>query len=458
MNSFGRTNKKYEIDMIHGPLMPKLATFFVPLMVSGVLQLLFNAVDLVVVGKWVGSDALAAVGATTALINVFCNLMIGISMGANVLAARYIASEDHEKTGETVHTAISMALLIGVTISLLGLLFSKSILILMGTPEDVLEDAARYMKIYFCGTPFFALYNYGAAILRATGDTRRPLFFLLFAGVLNVLLNLFLVIAVKLGVAGVAFATIFSQMVSCVLVIRCLCTTNESYRLTFHRLHINGDITKKILKIGLPTGIQSTIVNVSNVMLQSSVNSFGAIAMAGYTAANNVLGFLYMSENAITQACMNFTSQNYAVKQFDRIKKTLCYCLALECIVGFLLGGGVYLLGHQILGIYTGSPEVIKQGMKVFAYTTFTYFLCGIMDCIPGSMRGLGHAAVPMLLSIIGTVGTRVLWIYGLFPSHRSIDFLFISYPASWLFTIVMQVICLFFVYKRAYKDLQATW
>lgn len=452
MSSVKNEKSKYEIDMIHGPLMPKIVTFFVPLMVSGVLQLLFNAVDLVVVGKWVGSDALAAVGATTALINVFCNLMIGISLGANVMTARFLASEDHEQTSESVHTSITLALILGVSISVLGLVFSKASLVLMGTPEDVLPGAALYMKIYFCGTPFFALYNYGAAILRATGDTRRPLYYLMFAGALNVILNLFLVIVVKLGVEGVAIATIFSQMISCVLVIRCLCKSESSYKLEFKKLHINGRIMWRILSVGFPAGLQSTIINFSNVLLQSSVNSFGPIAMAGYTASNNILGFLYMSVNSITQACMSFTSQNYAVKKFDRIKKLLAQCILLEFVVAMILGAIAFVFGHQILGIYTDSNEVVKAGMSVFAYTTLTYFLCGIMDCIPGAMRGMGHSTVPMILSIIGTVGTRLVWIYGLFPKQRNIEFLFISYPASWIFTIVMQVICWVFVYRISYR------
>lgn len=446
---------KYEIDMINGALMPKLITFFVPLMISGVFQLLFNAVDLVVVGNWVGSDALAAVGATTALINVFCNLMIGISLGANVMAARYIAVGDDKSTSDIVHTSISIAIIIGVGISLLGLAFSGTCLELMDTPANVLGDSTLYLKIYFCGTPFFALYNYGSAILRATGDTRRPLYYLIFAGILNVVLNLILVVVFKRGVDGVAIATVVSQLVSCVLVLRCLSKTEESYKLNIRKLRINKGFLINILKIGLPAGIQSTIINFSNVLLQSSVNSFGSIAMAGYTAANNLLGFLYMSVNSITQACMSFTSQNYAVRKYDRIKRIIAECLFLEFTVAMTIGGLVYIFGEQILGIYTDSASVIESGMNVLAYTTLTYFLCGIMDCIPGVMRGLGHSAVPMVLSIIGTVGTRLVWIYGLFPKHKTVDFLFVSYPASWIFTIVMQTICLFFVYRKAYKDME---
>jgi putative MATE family efflux protein len=441
--------KKYEIDMTHGAIMSKLVTFFVPLMISGVLQLLFNAVDLIVVGNWAGSTSLAAVGATTALINMFTNLFMGISLGANVVAARYFACEEKEKISETVHTAITVAAIMGVVMLFVGLFLSRLGLEMMDTPEDVIDQSVLYMRIYFCGMPFFMVYNYGASILRAAGDTRRPLYYLIVAGVLNAGLNLILVIRFHLGVAGVASATIFSQMVSCVLVLRCLMTSRESYHLDPKRLHINGAILKRIFAIGIPAGIQSTVISFSNVLLQSSVNSFGSVAMAGYTAANNLLGFLYVSINSITQACMSFTSQNYAVGQMNRVKKVLGECLLLEAIVALSLGSVMFFAGSELLGIYTTSQEVVDAGMRILTYTTLTYFLCGFMDCLPGALRGLGHSTVPMILSVIGTVGTRILWIYVLFPRHRSLDFLFISYPASWLFTFVMQSVCLWIVFRR---------
>lgn len=443
-------SKSYEIDMINGSIMPKLVTFFVPLMISGILQLLFNAVDLVVVGKWAGSNALAAVGATTALIHLFSNLMMGISMGANVIVARYIALEDEDGTSEAVHTSVAIAVILGCLILIAGLLFSRKCLVLMGTPADVIEGSAIYMKIYFCGMPFFAVYNYGAAILRASGDTKRPLYYLVVAGVLNAVLNMILVIVFHLDVVGVALATIFSQMVSCVLVIRCLLRTKAIYQLHIRKLHINWPILKKIFIVGVPTGLQSCVINFSNVLLQSSVNSFGSVAMAGYTAANNILGFLYVSVNSITQACMSFTSQNYAVKKMDRIKRVIADCLILECIVSLILGVSVHFLERQLLGLYTGSDQVIAYGVQIFTYTILTYFLCGIMDCIPGAMRGLGNSAAPMLLAILGTVGTRIVWIFLLFPHYRSLDFLFVSYPVSWLLSMIMQTVCLIFVFKKA--------
>ena len=320
---------KYEIDMCNGTIMDKLISFSLPLMLSGILQLMFNAVDIIVVGRFSGSQALAAVGSTSALINVFTNLFIGISLGANVLTARFYAAGREKEVSETVHTAITLALVSGIVMALVGLVFSRGALALMGTPDDVIGLSALYMRIYFLGMPFFMLYNYGAAILRAVGDTKRPLLFLMIAGVINACLNMVLVIVFKLGVAGVAIATVISQMISCVLVLRCLCRSESSYRLRFSELGMKGYYLKQIFSVGVPAGIQSTVINFSNVLLQSSVNSFGSTAMAGYTAANNLLGFLYVSVNSITQACMSFTSQNYGVGKLKRMDRVLADCMIL---------------------------------------------------------------------------------------------------------------------------------
>ena len=412
---------------------------------------MFNAVDIIIVGRFTGSQALAAVGSTTALINVFTNLFIGISLGSNVLAARFYASGKAKEMSETVHTSILFALISGIVMAIAGLLFSRLALELMGTPSDVISQSSLYMRIYFLGMPFFMLYNYGAAILRAIGDTKRPLFFLIISGLLNAGLNLFLVIVFHLGVAGVAIATIISQMVSCILVIRCLCRSEGIYQLHFSELTLKTAYLKQIFQVGIPAGIQSTVINFSNVLLQSSVNSFGSVAMAGYTAANNIFGFLYVAVNSITQACMSFTSQNYGVGKYKRMDRILADCMILTVGISLVLGCGSYIFAPEILKIYTSSPEVIQCGTEILAYTTATYFLCGLMDLFPGPMRGMGYSAVPMILSIIGTVGTRIVWIFGLFPHHRTLSFLFISYPASWLLSIVMQVICLYFVRKRVY-------
>ncbi len=442
-------NNKYEIDMCNGSIMDKLISFSLPLMLSSILQLMFNAVDIIVVGRFSGSQALAAVGSTTALINIFTNLFIGISLGANVLAARYYAAGRDKEMSETVHTAITLALISGVVMAFVGLIFTNGALELMGTPEDVIRLSTLYMRIYFLGMPFFMLYNYGAAILRAVGDTKRPLIFLIISGCANAVLNMTLVIIFHLGVAGVAIGTVISQMISCVLVLRCLYRSEGSYQLRFSKLSIKSAYLKPIFQVGIPAGIQSTVINFSNALLQSSVNSFGSTAMAGYTAANNVLGFLYVSVNAITQACMSFTSQNYGVGKYKRMDRVLFDCLILTVGVAGVLGGGAYLFGAHIMRIYTQDPEVIACGLEILAITTVPYFLCGIMDLFPGALRGMGYSAVPMILSVIGTVGTRIFWIFAAFPQHRSLYFLFISYPGSWAATIVMQVICFYFVRKR---------
>ena len=448
---------RYEIDMCNGTVLDKLISFSIPLMLSGILQLLFNAVDIIVVGRFTGSQALAAVGSTTALINVFTNLFIGVSLGANVLAARFYASGQEKKMSETVHTAITFALTSGIVMVFVGLFFSRTALELMDTPADVIEQSALYMRIYFAGMPFFMLYNYGAAILRAVGDTKRPLFFLMIAGVTNALLNMFLVIVLHLGVAGVAIATVIAQMISCMLVLRCLYRSDSSYQFRFSRMGLKWIYLKQIFQVGIPAGIQSTVINFSNVLLQSSVNSFGSVAMAGYTAANNIFGFLFASVNSITQACMSFTSQNYGVGKYKRMDRVLLDCGILSFVIALVLGCGSYMCGGEILKVYTEDPEVIRCGVEILSITTVPYFLCGIMDLFPGALRGMGHSGVPMILSIIGTVGTRIVWIFWIFPQHRSLYTLFISYPASWFITIVLQVVCFVFVRRTVHGQLKGT-
>ena len=448
-------NNKYEIDMCNGTLMDKLISFSLPLMLSGILQLLFNAVDIIVVGRFTGSQALAAVGSTTALINIFTNLFIGISLGADAgdqLDAESASGKEKEMS-ETVHTSITLALISGLVMALAGVLLARFALNLMGTPNDVIDQSVLYMRIYFLGMPFFMLYNYGAAILRAVGDTKRPLFFLVISGMTNAVLNLVLVIVFHMGVAGVAIGTIVSQLISSILVLRCLYTSNTSYRLYFSKLGIKTQYLKQIFQVGIPAGIQSTVINLSNALLQSSVNSFGSVAMAGYTAANNIFGFLYMSVNAVTQSCMSFTSQNYGVKKLKRMDRVLLDCMILSVGVTLTLGCGAYFFGPELLKIYTSDADVIRCGVEVLAFTTVPYFCCGIMDLLPGALRGMGYSGVPMILSIIGTVGTRIVWIFGLFPAHRSLSFLFISYPVSWILTILMQAVCFCFVRKHVHQS-----
>lgn len=443
--------------MVNGTIMNKMVSFALPLMLSGILQLLFNAVDIIVVGRFSGSQSLAAVGSTSSLINMLTNLFIGISLGANVLAARFYAAGRHKEMSETVHTAISTAFLSGVIMIFVGIFFSRPALELMDTPSDVIELATLYMRIYFVGMPFFMLYNYGAAILRAVGDTKRPLIFLIISGVVNACLNLLLVIEFKMDVAGVAIATVISQMISCVLVLICLYKTDSVYQLRFKKLKIKWEYLGQIFKIGIPAGIQSTLISFSNVLLQSSVNSFGSIAMAGYTAANNILSFLYMGANSITQACMSFTSQNYGARKPKRMDRVLVDGLILQLIVCLSLGTLAYIFGNEVSSIYTDDPNVIKCSVEILALTTIPYFLCGFMDTFPGVLRGMGRSTVPMILCLLGTVGMRIVWIYGFFPHNRTLRYLFVSYPASWIATIVLQLVYYIFIRKRVHKELNST-
>lgn len=443
--------------MINGTIMNKMISFALPLMLSGILQLLFNAVDIIVVGRFSGSQSLAAVGSTSSLINMLTNLFIGISLGANVLAARFYAAGKHKEMSETVHTAITTALLSGVLMIFVGIFFARPALEIMDTPSDVIELATLYMRIYFVGMPFFMLYNYGAAILRAVGDTKRPLIFLVISGVVNACLNLLLVIVFKMDVAGVAIATVISQMISCVLVIGCLYKTDAVYQLRFKKLKIKWAYLGQIFRIGIPAGIQSTLISFSNVLLQSSVNSFGSIAMAGYTAANNILSFLYMAANAVTQAGMSFTSQNFGARKPKRMDRVLVDGLILELVICLSLGVFAYVFGNQVSSIYTDDPNVIKCSVEILALTTVPYFLCGFMDIFPGVLRGMGRSTVPMILCLIGTVGVRIIWIYFFFPQNRTLGYLFISYPVSWIATILMQLVYYLVIRKEVHRELNTS-
>ena len=444
---------KYEIDMCNGTIMDKLISFSLPLMVSGILQLMFNAVDIIVVGRFSGSQALAAVGSTTALINVFINLFMGISLGANVLAARYYAAGRDREMSETVHTSIMLALISGVVMAFVGVFFAKGALELMDTPADVIDQSALYMRIYFMGMPFFMLYNYGAAILRAVGDTKRPLYFLIVSGVINAGLNMFLVIVFSLDVAGVAIATVVSQAISCVLVLRCLYKSEGSYQLRFSKLCLKKDYIIPIFQVGIPAGIQSTVINFSNVLLQSSVNSFGSIAMAGNTASQNIEGFVYTSMNALYQTNLSFTSQNIGAEKYTRIKKILATCQGVVVTVGLVLGFAAYLGGPWLLQVYSEDADVISYGLLRMSIICTTYFLCGMMDTMVGSIRGLGYSILPTLVSLTGACGLRVIWIFTIFAAQRSLAILYLSYPISWAVTATAHMICFWRAAKKLPKE-----
>lgn len=442
--------------MIHGPLLGRILLFTLPLMASSILQLLFNAADIIVVGRYAGSDALAAVGSTGALINLLTNMFIGFSVGANVLVARYYGAGKPDEVSETVHTSVMLSIIGGVLLAVIGIIFASPLLELMGTPENVLPLAALYVRIYFAGMPVILLYNYGSAILRAIGDTKRPLYYLAIAGVLNIILNLILVIVFEMSVAGVALATIISQTLSAVLVIRCLMHIEGGCHLDLHQLKIHTNKLWKILQLGLPAGLQGSIFSLSNVLIQSSVNSFGAIAMAGNSAAANIEGFTYVAMNSFYQAAITFVSQNMGAMEFKRIRKIAWQCLACVTVTGALLGNLSFFFGHQLLGIYSDEAEVIRYGIYRLEVIGTTYFLCGIMDVCVGCLRGIGYSFLPMVVSLLGACGFRILWIFTVFKGHHDLHTLYISYPISWAITASVHMICFLILYRRMVKKSRA--
>ena len=441
--------KSYEMDMCSGSLFKKIVRFLVPLILSGVLQLMFNAADMIVVGQFTGSQALAAVGATTFLINLQVNLFIGISIGANVAAAKSFGAKNDKDLTETVHTAVLMAIVIGVLMIFIGNLVAEPVLRLMGTPDDVIGDAVLYIRIYFCGMPALMLYNFGAAILRAVGDTKRPLYFLTLAGVINVIFNLFFVIVFDMGVAGVAIATVISQAISAILVLYCLCRSEGTYRLYFRRLHIYPDKFFSILKVGLSAGFQSFLFNIANIMVQSSVNSFGSLVMAGNTAANNIEGFVYVTISSTSQTSISFISQNMGAKQYKRVKKIFWECVGITTVVAGGLGVSAYLFAPWLLRLYNQDPQVIAYGITRLSVVAMSYALNGIQDVMASSFRGMGSPLMPMVVSLTGICLIRILWVLLVFPLFRTREVLYLAYPVSWGITIIMNLICYQVIRKK---------
>ena len=444
--------RSYEIDMCSGPLIPKILQFSVPLMLSGILQLLFNAADIIVVGQFTGSQAMAAVGSTGSLNNLIVNIFLGFSIGSSVLMARFYGAKENKNIHDLVHTSILLALLSGVILVFLGLALAKPLLTLMGTPYDVIDQAVLYMRIVFLGMPALITYDFGAGILRAIGDTRRPLAYLFIAGVINVCLNLFFVIVFGLGVAGVAIATIISQYTSAFLIIRCMMKSQSVYSLALKDLRINRQTLKQIVRIGLPAGIQGAVFNISNVLIQSSINSFGSIAMAGNTAASNIEGFVYTAMNSLYQASTSFTSQNIGARKTERIVPVLIACLSIVIAVGAILSGIAITFGEGLLGIYSSDAEVIQYGLQRLHVVCLTYFLCGMMDVACGSIRGMGYSMTPTIVSLTGACGLRILWIYTIFRMDHTLFNLYLSYPISWIVTFIAHIVC-FIVFYRAWKN-----
>lgn len=444
--------KTNTIDMVNGPILSKVFIFAIPLIVSSVLQLLFNAADIVVVGQYSGSDSLAAVGATSSLINLLINMFVGVSIGASVVIGRYVGARNYDAVQDALHTSIHFALYSGIFMIFLGFFAARPLLELTGTPQEVINLSALYMRIYFVGMPGFMLYNFGAAILRSVGDTKRPLYFLSVAGVINVILNLIFVIKLNMGVAGVALATCVSQYVSAALIIYSLMHSDDFLRLHRKKIKMHKDIIKEMLRVGLPAGFQGIIFNISNVLIQSSVNSFGSLVMAGNTAAANIEGFVYVSMNAIYQTALSFTSQNMGAKKYERINKILLVCLGTVTVIGLVLGVGAYVAGDVLLSIYNRDPRVIQYGLNRLALVSAPYFLCGLMDVMVGSIRGMGYSIMPMIVSLTGACLFRVVWILTVFRSYHTTFMLYVSYPISWLLTFTIHVICYIVVSRKMLK------
>lgn len=442
-------SKNYEIDMCTGPLFGKIVSFTVPLMLSGILQLLFNAADMIVVGQFAGNNDLAAVGATGPLINLIVNVFMGLSVGANVMVAGYYGSNQKDELSDMVHTAIFTSLVSGVILIFIGFFVSPPALRLMGTPDEVQNLAVVYMRIFFVGMPATMAYNFGSAILRAVGDTKRPLYYLSFAGIINVILNLVFVCIFSMGVAGVALATTISQFISAILVLRCLMRSDSDYRLEIRKLRIVPHKFMQMLRIGLPAGLQGAIFSISNVLIQSSVNSFGPLAMAGNSAASNIEGFVYMSMNTLHQTAVSFSSQNFGARKYKRIGVICRECLLIVIVVGLVMGNCAFLFGHPLLSLYSKDEEVIAFGMRRLLFICCPYFICGIMDTLVGCIRGMGYAIMPMLVSLTGACLLRIVWIYTVFQKYRSLDVLYLSYPVTWIVTAIVHAICFLVIYHK---------
>ena len=451
------SKKSYEIDMCNGPILPKLLRFSVPLTLSTMLQLLFNAADVVVVGRYAGDNSLAAVGSNTALINLLTNLFLGLSIGANILAARHYGAREDEELSKTVHTSILLSIYSGILLSIVGVCGARVILEWMQCPDDVLGLATIYLRIYFAGMTATMLYNFGAALLRAGGDTQRPLYFLLAAGIVNVVLNLFFVIKLQMDVAGVALATVISQCISAGLVIRCLMKENGPLKLELKKLKIYPMKLKQIMQVGIPAGFQGVLFSLANVTVQSSINSFDdTVLVAGSSASSSVENFVYANVNSFYQANTAFTSQNFGAGNYKRILKIRHTAVIAGVISTTLLGWIAILFGHQLLGIYSTSPEVVQAGMLRMWFMLVVYGLDALMDVQVGSMRGIGYNVLPMLVSLVGACVFRLVWLATVFqiPAYHRIETVYIVYPISWTLTALAHGICFFFAYRKVVRTM----
>lgn len=449
-----KTMKTQSKDLTKGPLLSGIIAYTIPIILTGILQLLFNAADLMVVGNFCGGISVGAVGATGSLTNLFVNLFLGLSVGVGVSVAHAIGEEDDEEVHRLIHTSVPLSIIVGLTVTVLGLLFSEKFLMFMGTPENVLPLSALYMRVYFCGMIFNMLYNFCASILRAAGDTKSPLYFLMIAGVVNVILNIVFVTVFHMDVAGVALATSISQAISAILVIITLLKRKDSCRLIPSKMRFYGYEISKILRIGVPAGIQSSVFAISNVIIQSSINSFGDTFIAGSAAATSVEGFVYTAQNAFHQTTVNYVGQNTGARNFERVKKTLYICMGMVTAVGFSLALIIYIFGEPLLKLFVkDSAQAINDGMIKLAYVCVPYFLCGLMEVTSGALRGIGRSFTSMVITIIGVCGIRIMWIFTVFAEHHTPQMLLISYPISWIITTAVQFFVFLKIFKRVSLD-----
>ncbi len=449
--------KDMTMDMCSGPLFGNLLRFSVPLMLSGILQLLFNSADIIVLGQFAGGNAMAAVGSTSSLNHLIVNLFLGLSSGGSVVVAQYFGMKSQTDIEESVHTSILLGLISGLVLVAVGLLLAEPMLTLMGTTSDLIDQAVLYMRIVFVGMPAMMVYDFGAGILRAVGDTRRPLLYLLAGGIVNIGLNLFFVLVFHMGVEGVAIGTVMSQCMSAFLVIRCLMSTEDSYGLKLRRLRIVKAKLLRILRIGVPTGVQGAVFSISNVLIQSAINSFdSSTIVAGNTASVNIENFVYTAMNAVYQAALTFTSQNVGAHNAKRINPIMWLSSLLSAAVGLILGVTAVVFGTQLLSIYSPEPEIVAYGLDRLRLIGLTYFLCGLMDTVCGCIRGMGTSIAPTLISLTGACGLRIVWIFTIFASTRSLFILYLSYPVSWFVTYAANLVC-FAVTSRRWKKRVST-
>ncbi len=443
--------KRYSLDMTKGPFLKKILIFALPLMLTGLLQLAYNSADVIVVGRFAGKEALAAVGSTGSLVNLFLNVFLGISIGSGVMVARHIGEGDDKTIHECVHTAMLLSVICGFFIGVLGFFASPFMLRLMDVPDDVIELASTYLKIYFLGSPGLLAYNFGAAIIRSTGDTKRPLYFLTLSGIVNVILNLILIIIFDMGVSGVAIATIVSQYLSAVLIVAYLTKMPNACRLFFSKLKIYKEELKGILILGLPAGIQNSLFSVSNVIIQSTVNSFGSVAMAGIAAGSNFDSYIYTCTNAVAQTTMTFTSQNMGAKRYSNLGKIYRYCIIIAMVTGISMGVFGCLFPDEIVALFSDDAGVIEIGAARMIQIMPFFFFCSLMDVAANQLRGMGKSFEPMIISLLGGCGIRIFWIYFILPLNHTLSFLYWAYPVSWIITFLVLFVC-YFAVKRIMK------